>query len=118
MSTSIGYSMVNIDNSDGQADNAFKHGDYALVNLLFTPVKNVMFGPEVQYGRRENFRDGFTSDDLRVQFSFKYSFSQVHLEEVEMSSRCGLFGLASLLSMFAVAPAMAQTSRRIRFRRH
>jgi hypothetical protein len=76
MSTSIGYSLVDIDNSDGQADDAFKQGDYALVNLLFTPVKNVMFGPEVQYGRRENARDGFTSDDLRVQFSFKYSFSK------------------------------------------
>ncbi|MFC4313689.1 DcaP family trimeric outer membrane transporter [Steroidobacter flavus] len=76
MSTSLGYSMVDIDNSDGQADDAFKHGDYALVNLLFTPVKNFMWGPEVQYGRRENFRDGFTSDDLRVQFSFKYSFSR------------------------------------------
>jgi hypothetical protein len=76
MSSSLGYSMVKIDNTDGQADDAFKHGDYALVNLLFTPVKNFMWGPEVQYGRRENFRDGFTSDDLRVQFSFKYSFSR------------------------------------------
>jgi hypothetical protein len=76
MSTSIGYSMVDIDNSDGQSDNAFKHGDYALVNLLFTPVKNFLWGPEIQYGRRENFRDGFTSDDLRVQFSFKYNFSK------------------------------------------
>jgi hypothetical protein len=76
MSTSIGYSLIDIDNSSGQSDDAFKKGDYALVNLLFTPVKNVMFGPEVQYGRRENARDGFTSDDLRVQFSFKYSFSK------------------------------------------
>lgn len=76
LSTLIGYSLVKIDNTDGQADDAFKHGDYALVNLLFSPVKNFMWGGEVQYGRRENFRDGFTSDDLRVQFSFKYSFSK------------------------------------------
>jgi hypothetical protein len=76
MSTSIGYSMVDIDNSDGQSDDAFKRGDYALANVLFTPVKNFMFGPEIQYGRRENFRDGFTSDDVRVQVSFKYSFSK------------------------------------------
>lgn len=75
LTTSIGYSMVDIDNSDGQADDAFKRGDYALVNVLFYPVKNVMFGPEVQWGRRENFRDGFTSDDLRVQFSVRYNFS-------------------------------------------
>lgn len=76
MSTSIGYSMVEIHNSNGETDDAFKHGDYALVNLLFTPVKNFLVGPELQYGRRENFRDGFTSDDFRVQFSFKYSFSK------------------------------------------
>lgn len=75
LSSSIGYSLVDIDNSDGQADNAFKRGDYALANVLFSPVKNLMFGPEIQYGRRENFRDGFTSDDVRVQFSVKYSFS-------------------------------------------
>lgn len=76
LSTSIGYSLVDIDNSDGQADDAFKRGDYALVNLLFYPVENVMFGPEIQWGRRENFRDGFTSDDLRVQFSVRYKFSR------------------------------------------
>jgi hypothetical protein len=74
MSSSIGYSMVEIDNSDGQSDDAFKHGDYAVANVMFYPVKNVMFGPELQYGRRENFRDGFSSDDFRVQFSAKYSF--------------------------------------------
>ena len=32
-------------------------------------------GPEIQWGKRENFRDGFTSDDFRIQFSFKYNFS-------------------------------------------
>jgi hypothetical protein len=74
LSSAIGYSMVDIDNSDGQSDDAFKHGDYAIVNVMFYPVKNVMFGPELQYGRRENFRDGFSSDDFRVQFSAKYSF--------------------------------------------
>jgi hypothetical protein len=34
-----------------------------------------MFGGELQWGRRENFSDGFHSDDVKVQFSFKYSFS-------------------------------------------
>ena len=27
-------------------------------------------------GRRENFLDGFHSDDFRIQFSFKYNFSK------------------------------------------
>ena len=75
MSSSIGYSMVDIDNSDGQADDAFSKGEYALANVLFYPTKGVMFGPEVQWGKRRNFRDGFSSDDLRFQFSVKYNFS-------------------------------------------
>ena len=73
--SSVGYSLVNIDNSDGQADDAFKRGQYALANILYYPAKNVMLGPEIQWGKRENFRDGFTSDDFRIQFSAKYNFS-------------------------------------------
>jgi hypothetical protein len=75
MTSTIGYSFLDIDNSDGQAADAFKRGDYALANVLFYPVKNVMFGPEIQWARRENAEDGFSSDDLRVQFSVKYNFS-------------------------------------------
>ena len=40
-----------------------------------TPVPNVMVGGELQWGRRENFSDGFESDGFKVQFSFKYNFS-------------------------------------------
>jgi nucleoside-specific outer membrane channel protein Tsx len=74
-SSSIGYSRQDNDNTNSQAPNAFKVGQYALGNLLFTPVPNVMLGGELQWGRRENFSDGFTSDGLKVQFSFKYNFS-------------------------------------------
>jgi hypothetical protein len=74
-STAIGYSRQDIDNSDGQAPNAFKAGQYVLGNLLYTPVPNVMVGAEIQWGRRENFSDGFHSDGLHLQFSFKYNFS-------------------------------------------
>lgn len=76
MSTTIGYSRVDIDTTDGQAASAFETGQYALANVMFYPVKNVMFGPEIQWGKRENARDGFSSDDLRIQFSFKYNFGQ------------------------------------------
>ena len=48
-----------IDNTDGQAADAYKTGQYALGNLLYTPVPNVMVGGEFQWGRRENFSDGF-----------------------------------------------------------
>ena len=73
--SALGYSRQDIDNSDAQAPNAFKSGQYALGNVLYTPAPNVMVGGELQWGRRENFSDGFHSDDLRVQFSFKYNFS-------------------------------------------
>lgn len=75
-STSIGYSMLNIDNSNGQSPDAFRRGHYGLANLLFYPVDKVMVGGEFQWGRRENFLDGFASDDFRVQFSFRYNFSK------------------------------------------
>ena len=74
-SSAIGYSWQDNDNTDAQAPSAFKAGHYALGNLLYYPVPNVMFGGELQWGRRENFSDGFSSDGFKVQFSFKYNFS-------------------------------------------
>jgi hypothetical protein len=75
-SSSFGYSLIDIDNSDGQSANAFQKGQYALANLMHYPVKNVMIGPEIQWGHRTNNLDGFTSDDFRIQFSAKYNFKR------------------------------------------
>ena len=84
--STFGYSMVDIDNSAGQNAAAFRKGQYALANLLYHPVKNVMWGAELQWGKRENKGDGLTaivdgaprliesSDDVRLQLSFKYNF--------------------------------------------
>ena len=74
--SSIGYSMVDIDNSELQAPDAYKRGHYAVGNVLYTPVPGLMTGVELQWGRRENFSDGFSSDGVRVQFSAKYNFSK------------------------------------------
>ncbi len=74
-SSAIGYSLVDIDNSDLQLPVAFNKGQYALTNLLYYPVENVMAGLEFQWGRRTNFSDGFSVDDYRIQFSARYSFS-------------------------------------------
>jgi len=74
-SSTFGYSRLDIDNTSGQPDNAFRVGQYAVTNLLYYPVKNAMAGGEFQYGYRKNFRDGWSVPDYRVQFSFKYSFS-------------------------------------------
>jgi hypothetical protein len=73
--TSIGYSRQDNDNTEAQAPDAFRDGQYALGNVLYTPVPNVMLGGELQWGRRQNFSDGFSSDGFKVQFSFKYNFS-------------------------------------------
>jgi hypothetical protein len=75
-STAIGYSRVDIDNSDAQTPSAFKSGQYASVNLLWTPHPQVLMGGEFQWGHRDNHSDGFHVDDYRLQFSFKYSYSQ------------------------------------------
>lgn len=75
-SSSLGYSMLNITNSDGQTASAFHRGHYASGNLLFYPVDNVMLGGEVIWGRRNNWLDGFHSDDVHIQFSFKYTFKK------------------------------------------
>jgi hypothetical protein len=48
---------------------------YGSTNILWYPVKNVMTGLEFQWGRRQNFSDGFSVDDFRIQFSAQYKFS-------------------------------------------
>jgi DcaP outer membrane protein len=76
-STSIGYSYVGIDNSDGSTADAFKKGDYAIVNLMYSPVERMAMYAELQYGKRTNYTDDFTSDIVKLQFSFKYNFSHM-----------------------------------------
>jgi hypothetical protein len=76
-SSSLGYSMIHIENSDGQAPDAFKRGHYALANLLYYPTGNAMMGVELQYGTRENYSDDWNTDIFKIQFSFRYKFSHM-----------------------------------------
>jgi len=76
VTSAIGWSMTNITNSDAELPRAFHQGQYATANLLWNPATNVMMGAEFQYGYRQNNSDGFQFSDYRLQFSFKYSFSQ------------------------------------------
>lgn len=75
LSSSVGYSQLRIENSNGQSDSAFRMGQYALANLLYMPVPQVMMGVEGGWIRRENNGDGFGSENYHVQLSFKYSFA-------------------------------------------
>ena len=76
LTTAIGYSRVDIDDSDLQLATAFRTGQYALVNVIWTPVANVNVGGELQWARRENFKGDFSASDHRFQVAIKYSFSQ------------------------------------------
>lgn len=73
-STSIGYSYLRIDNTALQLPSEFHKGQYGIFNLLHYPTKNIMVGGEFQWGRRNNFTDGFQYDDYRIQASFRYNF--------------------------------------------
>lgn len=75
-SSSIGYSSTQVDNTSLQNDDAFKKGEYAAVNLLHYPARNVLVGGEFLWGSRTD-KDGSFGDDLRTQISFKYNFSSL-----------------------------------------
>jgi hypothetical protein len=74
--TSLGYSSVHIENTDFGAPDAYKNGTYAMLTIGTTPFKNVMAAIEFQYGKRENFTDGFSSDEFKIHLGFKYNFSE------------------------------------------
>jgi hypothetical protein len=74
--SSVGYSSIDIENSDAQNDNAFSFGQYIVANLMYYPVENAMTGVEFQWGERENFRDDYSASITKIQFSFKYNFMQ------------------------------------------
>jgi hypothetical protein len=76
LTTAFGYSAVIVDNTSLQTASAFKNGQYASVNVLATPVKNVLLGPELLWGHLEN-KGGATGDDFRVQLTGKVTFSSL-----------------------------------------
>ena len=75
-SSALGWSMVQITNSDAQSPSAFHQGQYASTNLLWSPSPQLLMGGEFQWAYRKNNSDGFSTNDYRLQFSLKYSFSQ------------------------------------------
>ncbi|MFI5155917.1 MAG: DcaP family trimeric outer membrane transporter [Chitinophagales bacterium] len=77
LSTSIGYSSTHISNTEFAKGTAYEDGQYAIVNLVTTPYRNFMAGVELEYGSRTNFDGSYKANDLKLQFSFKYNFSQI-----------------------------------------
>jgi DcaP outer membrane protein len=72
--TSAGYSLEQITNSTGSNPTDFHRGQYALVNILYYPVKDMFLGPELQWGKRTDWHENFDADDWRIQFSVKFNF--------------------------------------------
>jgi hypothetical protein len=72
-SSSIGYSYTEVDNTNFQEDDTFHKGEYASTNLLYYPADNLLFGGEVLWGKKTT-NDGASDDDVRFQFTAKYSF--------------------------------------------
>ena len=76
LASAIGYSRVDVDNSDLQVPTAFKSGQYAVANLIWSSSTNFRVGGELQWAHRDNFRGGFHADDYRFQFAVRYSYAQ------------------------------------------
>jgi hypothetical protein len=86
-STAIGYSIMNNKTTEAQLATAYKTGQYASINLLYSPAKNCILGSELQWGKRQNndfggdpyfnlpAEKGNSGTDLKLQFSFKYAFN-------------------------------------------
>ena len=72
--SSLGYSFEQVENTDLQQSNAFRRGQYGLVNLRYYPTANIQVGIEYQYGRRDNYADGFHAIANKLQISFKIDF--------------------------------------------
>jgi hypothetical protein len=73
-SSSVGWSQTKVNNTNFQSSNAYHDGQYASVNLLWSPDKHILMGAEYLWGQRDDF-DRKTGNDNRIQFSVKYSFT-------------------------------------------
>lgn len=76
--TSVGWSMTDLDTSDGQEGTEFKQGQIAQINLLHYPAEHVLLGTEFIWGEREDI-DGNVGSDYRVQFTLKVDFDTGNL---------------------------------------
>ena len=81
-STSLGWSMIDLDTSNGQGPSEFEKGQIAQINLLHYPMDHVLLGTEFIWGQREDI-DGNKGEDYRIQFSLKVDFDTGDLLRME-----------------------------------
>jgi hypothetical protein len=78
--SSAGYSHVNLDPVPGQADKAYRRGDYAVLNLVYhqdltaepASIKHFFAGLEYLFGNKETV-DGSSGDAHRLMFVVSFS---------------------------------------------
>ena len=75
LSSAIGASRYNNDSSPLQSADEVDSVWYGSTNLLWAPGENFWMGLEFQYGHREDI-DGSDGSDYRLQFQFRYTFSE------------------------------------------
>jgi hypothetical protein len=85
--SAVGYAVLKNNTTETQLSTAYEAGQYASFNLLYSPVKNCVLGPELQWGMRQNNNfagdpqfnlpaaKGNSGNDVKLQFSFRYVFS-------------------------------------------
>ncbi len=74
LTSSVGYSFTEVDNTNFQDPTAFHKGEYASANLLYQPDPHFLGGLELLWGQRTD-NDGAKGDDIRLQTTFKFTFS-------------------------------------------
>ncbi|WP_348798319.1 DcaP family trimeric outer membrane transporter [Flavobacterium adhaerens] len=87
LTSAMGYSFMNNKTTNAQLNTAYKMGQYASVNVLYAPIENMILGPELQWGMRQNndfigdpvfnlpAAKGNRGSDVKIQFSIRYSFN-------------------------------------------
>lgn len=70
---SSSYSLSRLYDQEELGGDAYRRGNYAVVNAFYTPISDLQFGLEYLHGRRTNM-DHSDSGANRVQAMIKYSF--------------------------------------------
>ncbi|HEY8239982.1 MAG TPA: hypothetical protein VIH35_00970, partial [Kiritimatiellia bacterium] len=70
--STVTYGYVDLDNSDGQAGDAYHTTTYASANIICQVRKQMSVGLEALYGDKET-KDGSEGDVWRVQLGLAYA---------------------------------------------
>ena len=73
MSSSVGLSVMMLDNLSTQFNRSFKQSIYSTANFIWSPTEMSKLGIELQYGEVEN-KFGTKADNFRLQTSFGFKY--------------------------------------------